>query len=114
DRGDRQRRDGGRGQAELGGPGEQLLGRAGADDPTEPDPAVGGGAHGAVLTGGVDGGRGPLRGGEVPGRPPRDRELRVPGRIAAGDPVVVLVEHAAVGGHEDGAEGFVAGDQRPL
>jgi uncharacterized protein len=102
---DGQRYHRGRRQAELGQPGDQLLGRAHVDDAAEPDPGVRGRAHRAVLARGEHGGGGPLPGAHVRRRPAGQLEFRVPGRVAqAVLAVAVLGQDAAVSRDEHRAE----------
>src|SRR5690606_37835139 len=78
------------------------------DDATESDPTVGGGAHGAVLTRGVDGGASSLLGGQSGGRPAGEFELGMPGAVAARDPVAILGAYDTLGVDQYPAERFIA------
>ena len=78
------------------------------DDAAESDPGVRGGAHRAVLAGGVDGGVRTLGRRQVGRRPPRDGELGMAGGVAVGDPVAVFEQCPAVRVDQDRAERLVA------
>src|SRR5690606_19550512 len=73
----------------------ELRGGRDVDDVPEPDPGVGGGAHGAVLAGGVDGGGGALLGGEMSRGPAGELELRVAGAVGGGRAAAGLREDRA-------------------
>ncbi len=80
----------------------------GVHDAAEADPGVPGGAHRAVLAGGVDGRFSPRGRRQVGHRPLRDRELGMPGGVAVLDSVVILEQRSAVRRDQNRAERFVA------
>ena len=107
---DGQGQDGRRADSQLGEPGAGLLRRGHVNDAPQPDPAVGGGTHRAVLTRGVDGGRSPFRRGQVRRGPAGQLELGVARRVSRGHlPVAVLGENGPVRGDEHGAEREITG-----
>src|SRR5690606_4080193 len=89
------------------------LGRGGdVDDPSQTDPGMGGGAHGAVLARGVDRGSRPFLWGEVFGGPTGELELRMTGAVARRDSIAILGQDLSIGTDEHGAEGLVTRLQR--
>src|SRR5699024_414518 len=96
-------------EAPFSQPGDELLGGVHVHNVAEADPRVGGRAHRAVFAGGVDGCFRPLLRTHVLRRPPGEAEFRVPGLIAAGDPVAILGADVSRRVDEDGAEGSVPG-----
>src|SRR5699024_1928227 len=108
-RGDRQPPHRRFGQVPPGEPLGELRRAGGVHDTAHPGPGVRGGAHRAVLTGGVDGGARPHAGAQVLDRPSHQRQLRMSGGITGGDPVAIPVHHRAAGIDQYRAERFVAG-----
>lgn len=111
---DRKGRDGRRGNAEFVQPPCELLGRTHVHDSPETHPRVGGSAHRAVFTRGVD--RRPrtvVRGQTIRGKA-SDLELGMACPVPTGHPVVILEQYGPIRRDQHGTERFVAGVERGL
>ncbi|MNV73157.1 hypothetical protein D3C71_1662890 [compost metagenome] len=64
--------------------------------------------HRTVFARGIDDAGGALGSRHMVGGPARDLEFRMLRVVAAGHMVMVFKQHRAVGGHQNGTEGFVA------
>lgn len=97
---------------EFGKPTRKLVGGTGVDDPAQSHQSMGSTTHRTVLSGRVDRGTGTFAGGEIGGRPARQRKFRMLRLITSGGVIVIFGKHLASFADQYRSERGIAGFER--